>query len=241
MQDNVTDATPQRFRFRLRGESMDRLETFVAAAFAFAVTMLVISIDDVPKTFDEFVMAVKLVPSFAASFAIVAWIWATHANWCRRYGLEDGPSIVMSCVLVFLVLVYVFPLRLMMQGLFAVLSDGFLPSEMRYSSVDEVRFMFIFYACGFWALSANFFVLFHYALKKREQIGLSEQEVFQTETDKQSWALTNVVPLVSMLIALYAQDQNIGWSGFAYFLLFPVLTSHAVLRNRKFARLTSQP
>ncbi|WP_100657608.1 TMEM175 family protein [Alteromonas flava] len=104
--------------FRNRGESMDRLETFVAAAFAFAVTMLVISVDDVPSNYAQFVYAVKLIPSFAASFAVIVWIWASHANWCRRYGLEDGPAIIMSATLVFLVLVYIYPLRAMMQVFF---------------------------------------------------------------------------------------------------------------------------
>lgn len=38
---------PVRDHFRLRGEAMTRLETFVDAAFAFAVTLLVVSFDAV--------------------------------------------------------------------------------------------------------------------------------------------------------------------------------------------------
>ena len=34
----------------IRGDNMTRIETFVDAAFAFAFTMLVISIDEIPKS-----------------------------------------------------------------------------------------------------------------------------------------------------------------------------------------------
>ena len=67
--------------FRMRGESMTRIETFVAAAFAFATTMLVISIGTIPSSIDEFILAVKNIPSFLASSATILWIWHSHANY----------------------------------------------------------------------------------------------------------------------------------------------------------------
>ncbi|CCQ10257.1 Transglutaminase-like [Pseudoalteromonas luteoviolacea B = ATCC 29581] len=217
--------------FRLRGESMDRLETFVAASFAFAVTMLIISIDDIPTNFTEFLQAVKLVPSFAASFAIIAWIWASHAAWCRKYGLEDAPTILLSCTLVFVVLIYIFPLRIMMQGLFAALSDGYLPSEMKYDNIFEVRFMFVFYSVGFWALSANFFALFAYANRQKERLNLTCFEQYQTQTEQQSWAIVNLIALSSIVLSIYLPSHLIGWAGYVYFLLFPILIAHGMLRK----------
>ena len=41
--------------FRLRGTQMTRMETFCDAAFAFAMTMLVISIDRIPRDYMELV------------------------------------------------------------------------------------------------------------------------------------------------------------------------------------------
>ena len=116
MTDNTTGQS--KTDFEMRGESMTRIEAFVAAAFAFAVTMLVISLDEMPANFDELVTATKQIPAFAASCASIIWIWYTHAIWSRRYGLEDGTSIFLSGCLIFLVLIYIYPLRLMMQGLF---------------------------------------------------------------------------------------------------------------------------
>ncbi|MCB1643573.1 MAG: DUF1211 domain-containing protein, partial [Xanthomonadales bacterium] len=46
-----------------RGQQVTRLEAFVDAAFAFALTMLVISIDEIPGNRAELVQALKGVPA----------------------------------------------------------------------------------------------------------------------------------------------------------------------------------
>ena len=52
---------PARKGFRQRGMEMTRLETFTDAAFAFAVTLLVIGgSDSVPTNFDEMRLALRL-------------------------------------------------------------------------------------------------------------------------------------------------------------------------------------
>ena len=48
----------------LRGENMTRIETFVDAAFAFAFTMLVISIDFIPKSPTELLALSSDIPAF---------------------------------------------------------------------------------------------------------------------------------------------------------------------------------
>lgn len=64
------DLLPVKNGFRLRGMEMTRLETFADAAFAFAVTLLVVGGgDSVPANFDELLLAMNQIPAFAASFA----------------------------------------------------------------------------------------------------------------------------------------------------------------------------
>jgi uncharacterized membrane protein len=73
--------------FRQRGEEMTRLETFTDAAFAFAVTLLVVGGGDaIPTNFDELILAMKQVPAFAASFANIMLFWYAHHVWSRRPG-----------------------------------------------------------------------------------------------------------------------------------------------------------
>jgi hypothetical protein len=223
--------------FTMRGEGMTRIETFVAAAFAFAVTMMVISVGTIPENMDDFVLATKQIPAFAASCALIIWIWHTHASWCRRYGLEDGPTIFLSSSLIILVLVYIYPLRLMMQGLFQNLTDGYLPMPMSFESYWEIRFMFAFYGIGFWLLCLNFISLYAYALSKNAGLKLNQFEVFYTKTEILMWAVASLVCLLSISISIFLNLKWIGFSGYAFFLLFPLLTALGFYRKRLWERL----
>ncbi|MCC2615910.1 TMEM175 family protein [Aestuariibacter halophilus] len=213
----------------MRGEGMNRIETFVAAAFAFAVTMLVISVGSIPQSFEEFVLALKTIPAFAASFAVIVWIWHAHATWCRRYGLEDGMSIFLSSLLVFLVLIYIYPLRLMMQSLFHFLSDGALPFIFPLKTLEQARFMFTFYGIGFLCVGLNFIGLYRYALRRQEPLALSPYEVTEARYDVHVWVVAVCISLLSLILAWVLPAQWLSLAGFTYFLLFPCYT---VLDNR---------
>src|SRR4026209_1695612 len=90
------DSLPRLGGFRLRGLEMTRLESFVDAAFAFAVTMLVIAGQQVPDDIPTMLKAFKNVPAFAASIAVLAIFWRGHWLWSRCFGLEDRSSIWIS-------------------------------------------------------------------------------------------------------------------------------------------------
>jgi hypothetical protein len=53
---------------------MTRIEVFVDAAFAFSITMLMISFDSIPASFAEMVLAIKGIPAFLLSVAQLIWI-----------------------------------------------------------------------------------------------------------------------------------------------------------------------
>ena len=56
------DALPRCTGFRLRGFETTRLETFIHAAFAFAITMLVIGGQQIPADIETLLGAFKIVP-----------------------------------------------------------------------------------------------------------------------------------------------------------------------------------
>src|ERR1700730_7084460 len=90
------DALPRLHGFRLRGLEMTRLETFIDAAFAFAISMLVIAAQQIPDNIQALLAAFKNVPTFVCSIAVLGIFWRGHWLWSRRYGLEDGASILAS-------------------------------------------------------------------------------------------------------------------------------------------------
>ena len=91
--------------FRLRGEDVSRLETFVDAGFAFSMTMLVIFYNQLPDTAAELRDALRKVPSFVLCFILLAEFWNAHNVWSRRYGLEDRASTVTSLAFLMVVLI----------------------------------------------------------------------------------------------------------------------------------------
>jgi uncharacterized membrane protein len=100
------DALPRLHGFRLRGMEMTRLETFIDAAFAFAISMLVIAAQQIPDNIQTLLSAFKNVPTFVCSIAVLGIFWRGHWLWSRRYGLEDGASILISWGMIITILIF---------------------------------------------------------------------------------------------------------------------------------------
>src|SRR2546423_2825076 len=102
------DALPRLRGFRLRGIAMTRLETFIDAAFAFAISMLVIAAQQIPDNIQALLAAFKNVPTFVCSIAVLGIFWRGHWLWSRRYGLEDGVSNFIRWILIFTILIFIY-------------------------------------------------------------------------------------------------------------------------------------
>ena len=93
-------------RFRLRSESVSRLEGFSDTAFGFAITLLVVSLA-VPSRFGQLHQQLRGLPVFAVTFALVATIWYAQFVFFRRYALSAVVTVVLTLLLLFVVLFYV--------------------------------------------------------------------------------------------------------------------------------------
>src|SRR6476469_2940439 len=93
--------------FRWRGHEIARIEGLSDAVFAFAVTLLVVSLE-VPKTFNELSSLMRGFVPFAICVAMLMQVWHQQFVFFRRYNLQDTVSLVLNCVLLFFVLFYVY-------------------------------------------------------------------------------------------------------------------------------------
>ena len=204
-----------------RGQQVTRLEAFVDAAFAFALTMLVISIDEIPGNRAELVQALKGVPAFAASFAVLAMFWWDHNLWSRRFGLDDGWSVLLSLVYVFLALVYVYPLKMLFGAMFGWVSDGWLPSGFEFTGLADLRFMFQTYAVAFGSMGLVSLALNWRAWQQRELIGLDALERLALRRQLLANCALPLVATVSFVCASLLQPglpgPLYGLPGFVYF------------------------
>lgn len=203
---------------------MTRTETFVDAAFAFSVTLLVISVGSMPSDMDALRDAFKSVPAFAMSFAIIAVFWYQHHRWSRRYGLDDAVSVLLSLLLVFLILVYVYPLRIMADSVMHTVSAGWLPAGLAFSSPGDLVFVYLVYGVGFAALSGVLWLLNLHAWRLRETLRLSLVERMDAQADLFAIGFMSTMGLASALLALALPVDRWSWllalPGMLYNLLF---------------------
>lgn len=219
-------------QFRLRGLEVTRLDTFIDAAFAFVLTLLVISFDELPSNYSEMLEAVKRIPGFAASFAILMMFWLQHRRWSRRYGLENLKTILYSLVLIFVMLVYVYPLRMIFEGMFSNLSGGYLPTSFQLEAYVELRMIFVFYSIGFLAMSLLIAQLYRAAIGNSALLALNKFELRRTRIDMQVWALAAGLGMFSVLLALVLPDAWVVVAGYVYFAFFLVARLPSYLDRR---------
>lgn len=209
--------------FRERGDKVTRLETFVDAAFAFAVSMLVISVGSVPDSIAELKDALKNVPAFAASFALIMVFWRGHEDWSRRYGLDDSTAAFLSIVLVFLVLVFVYPLRILFGGFFAWITGGWLPSPVTIDTLDDLRWFFGSFAVAFGSMGLLMAALTWHADRRADALGLDAGERLTTRLELVRWLLIPLVAVVSLSLTLLIRPGVPNWlggmPGMIYFVL----------------------
>ena len=223
--------------FRLRGLEVTRLDTFIDAAFAFVLTLLVISFDDIPSNSAEMLDAVKRIPAFAASFATLMMFWLQHRHWSRRYGLENPKTILLSLSLIFVVLVYVYPLRMVFEGMFFSLSDGYFPAGYQLETYQDLRGMFVIYSIGFLTMSLILSQLYRAALLNASFLALNPVERRNTRISIRRWAIAAGAGSLSIVLALFVPDQWITLAGYMYFALFPASWLFSRIDRRSLARL----
>lgn len=196
--------------FRIRGREVSRVEAFSDVVFGFALTLIVVSLE-VPTRYEELIATLRGFPAFAICFAMLTWIWYVHHTFFRRYALTDEITIALNTALLFLVLLYIYPLKFM----FSIVTG-----QIRGSGNAGVLFMI--YGLGFAGIFVLFLLMHVHALRKREELELTELEVHDTITAMTMYASYVGIGLLSTAVAVFGGKAMYNWAGWTYFLLGPV-------------------
>jgi uncharacterized membrane protein len=216
-----------------RGDKVTRLEAFVDASFAFAVTLLVISGDQIPTSVSMLTDALKQVPSYAASFALIMQFWMNHADWSRRFGLEDLYSDRLSLILVFVLLIFVYPLKMVFASLFSVLSQGYFPTRFEINAWLDVPVLFQTFAIGFGSMALILFLLFSRAASLGNSLGFSEAEISYANYKRLMWGMVIVFSVISLILAavIPARPESGAWIGMPGFIFFGLNITQVFIRR----------
>ena len=206
--------------FRWRSGTMTRIEAFSDAVFAFAVTLLVVALE-VPHTFEELANAMKGFGAFAICFAMLAMVWHVHVKFFRRYGLETLWASVLNCVLLFVLLFYVYPLKFLFTFLMGLFSGGaLLPhtpgNAPMIGDIANVRFLMVIYGLGFAAVFLILFLLYLHAWRLRGELELNEIESHLTQYEMMNQFAMMCFGLASAAIATLLPPRMAGIAGYLY-------------------------
>jgi uncharacterized membrane protein len=147
-----------------------RLDGFIDAAFAFAVSVMVIAGTEVPHSVSDLLLALDRIPGFACSFATLMIFWHRHVRWRDRFRLHDAATIRLSLMLVFFALIFVYPLDFLFQAMFSSLYEGYahtaLSNEPVIASVHELKALFICYAVAYGCMAGCLALLYRHSLRQ---------------------------------------------------------------------------
>jgi len=186
--------------FRWRGGEVSRIEGFTDAVFAFAVTLLVVSLE-VPKTFTDLLGTMQGFLAFGLCFLILIYFWHTHYIFFRRYGLKDTYTITLNASLLFVILFYIYPLKFLFTLVINLLMG--VPMEVDPLLPGQGVQMMLIYNAGYFAIMLIFTLMFTHALRKREHLRLNELEVLDTRISLNQMMLQGSFALISTGIVLF--------------------------------------
>jgi uncharacterized membrane protein len=215
--------------FRWRGGDVSRIEGLTDAVFALSLTLLMVSVE-VPGSYAEMRQAFFQLPAFLACFAVLVWCWYHHFIYHRRYGLENVPTVFLNAAFLFLVLLYVFPLKFLftlLLGRFLGLDVGAVPTIESHQWPE----LMLIYSGGFTGIFLLLAAMYGYAWRRRETFELDELERFVTRSAIQSHLLSASFGVVSLALVL-TDPGWAPWAGLVYALMGPLHGLRGYLTGR---------
>lgn len=195
-----------------------RIEAFSDAVFAFAATLLVVSVG-----MEESSSVIKIdwlaFIGFAVSFFVLLALWWLHYNFFRRTKYVDGFIIALNAVLLFVVLYYVFPLKSLINSM----------TGLQRLSLDEVSELFQLYSLGFFLIFLCLALMYYRAFVKTKADDLNYDLLFYTR----HFGIYVLVALLSIVLA--KSKLGMAWilPGMIYMLLGPLCYFHGVYFAKK--------
>jgi len=200
-------------------EAAKRLDAFVDAAFAFAVTLLVIAGAEGATSLAALSVAIGRIPASLGAFVLIVMFWMAYRDFGRLAPRRDMAATLNGLAIVFVVLVYVFPLRMLVESGFVWISQGRLPGVTIIHTLDDLRLLFRIYGLGFALLAGLFVALFAHAARAPGRLGVTPSDVALAASSAQIWTIITASGLLSALLTFVPLTMAPWLPGVAYWAI----------------------
>ncbi|MBD3167053.1 DUF1211 domain-containing protein [bacterium] len=211
-----------------------RLEAFSDGVFAISATLLVVTLE-VPSSFEQLLASLYGFIAFAFSFTMLILIWSAHYKFFRRFPLEDNWTIALNALLLFLVLLYVYPLKFLSVAMIWAMFGStatYLPS-ISLRGMDDLRLLFIIYGIGFSMVFVSLALFYLRARLLSDKLNLSRPDRFHVDTEMGQYLVYSAIGLLSVGIAVTGIGMRLGLPGWVYFLIGPAMYLFHFIRDRQ--------
>ena len=199
--------------------NISRLEALSDGVFAFAATLMVVSLGLEGSWLARDSRILELI-TFGGSFFVLIALWVVHYNYFRRAAYADYWIIAYNTVLLFVVLYYVFPLK--------SLINTWLGQEP--ISEEGLASLFRWYGLGFLLIFLCFSLMYRRAYKKTKSVSRSLNLLFYSR----HFAIYVGVSALSIGVATLGVGIRYGLPGFLYAVLGPLCYWHSVRFEKKY-------
>jgi uncharacterized membrane protein len=234
----------------MRGLEVTRVEALSDVVFGFALTLVGVSLS-VPRTFDQLLETMREFPAFALCFAVLILLWWDHYRFFRRYGLQDRRTVFLNSLLLFIVIVYVYPLKFLLTLFITLwttsgdpmarLADGTLAVMI---TRDQSKWLTLIFGLGYTAVYAVLAILYAHADQLRDELHLNAVEIFETRERIVRYLLLGAVGVLAAVGALAFGASSSRWAGWLFVLIPIIRIIHNWITGRQRAKLkalASQP
>jgi len=233
--------------FEYRGEEQTRIETFSDAVFALAVTLLVLS-STVPNTFEDLAKSFSDVVPFAICITLLMLIWYQHYIFFIRYGFRDVKIVAINTILLFLVLVYVYPLKFLFQVLYSLFAASITSDNAAINHLftevltrEDADHLMTIYGLGAAAVFLVLAWMYKIAINRKELLNLSKLELYDTYTSFYDNLVMASIPLISVLVAFFKIGGGYSFmlAGMTYWLYSIAMPTFNIYRKKKRKKLAN--
>jgi hypothetical protein len=168
--------------------------------------------------------------SFAACFALITLVWYYHYRLFSRFDMDDGWTIVLNSLLLFVVLFYVYPLKF----IFAIVFQFTRGSTEMFSDVrTQLPWVMSIYAAGYIAVFLVFSLMYLHAYRRRHELQLTDDDVLYAYEHIVTCIVMCVVGVLSIVVAHAVPWQ---WSGLLAGITYGLIGPFQMLAHAKWTR-----